>query len=62
MKQIRQNKKHNFRIYEQGKYSNISGYELAYILTDYNGNYIKKFSSYELLINYLNDRLGVNWK
>ena len=60
MKQIKQNKKHNFRIYEQGKYSNISGYELVYILTDYNGNYIKKFSSYKLLINYLNDRLGVN--
>lgn len=60
MKQIRQNKKHNFRIYEQGKYSNISGYDLVYILKDYNGNYIKKFSSYQLLINYLNDRLGVN--
>lgn len=52
-KQLKQNKKYNFRIFEDIKYNIISGYEYTYVLTDYNGNYIETFCTYQLLYDYL---------
>lgn len=45
-KQLKQNKKHNYRIYECSKEDAISGYQEHYIVTDYNGYLIKEFAFY----------------
>lgn len=45
-KQLKQNKKHNYRIYECNKEDAISGYQEHYIVTDYNGYLIKEFAFY----------------
>lgn len=57
MRQLKQNKKYNYRIYENFKTNAITGDVMYYTLTDYDGNFIDTFPEYHLLENYLKNNL-----
>ncbi len=44
---IKRNKKQNYKIFIHESYSNISGYEEYFVVTDYNEIFIKKMLTFK---------------